>query len=87
MRNYIKKVTILIILISQLSWTFSSGFFVGNENRESCDKVSALEVRGFSSVIKVVHSNLVDCLKRVIELSCLVSQLPNPNNTKKDENE
>ncbi|MFH1541286.1 MAG: hypothetical protein ABID79_05510, partial [Elusimicrobiota bacterium] len=82
-----KKVIIFIILVGQLSWNFYFSFSI--KNNQDCGEISTsiLEVRGFSSVIKVVHSNLVDCLKRVIELSCLVSQLPNPNNTKKDENE
>ena len=69
-------------------WSFNPGFFTENKDcRGDLGRPTVVEIRGFSGLIKVVHSNFIDSLKRVIELSCLIPQLPKPGNTKKDENE
>jgi len=80
-----KKIIISIILVSQLGWTFNPGFFAGNKNCSSdISRPMTVEVCGFSGLIMVVHSNFINSLTKVIELSCLIPQLPNKG--KKDEN-
>jgi len=84
--NNMKKIVILIILIGQLVWTFNSGFSTIVGYSGDFERPVIVEIRGFSGVIKVVHSSFIDTLKKVIELSCLIPQLPGSENTEKDEN-